>query len=83
MMRSSKERSTSTLFLVYLQTPWHIFLFQNHRHRVGFYETMDHSGHVGRNRIKKFQVHVICEHGELVASPKKVIPEFREDDNIY
>ena len=81
MMRSSKKPLSSTLFL---QTPWSFFfLLHNQPHRAYFYETMNHSGNVGRNRIKKFQVHVICEHGELVASPQKVIPEFFEDDNIY
>ena len=37
------------------------FLLQNQPHRAYFYETIDHSGHVGRNRIKKFQVYVILE----------------------
>ena len=50
------------IFLKFIYKPLGIFcLLQNQSNRAYFYETIDHSGHVGRNRIKKFQVYVILE----------------------
>ena len=58
VMRSSKKPLSSTLFHKHLAL---FFLLQNQRHRAYNYETMDHSGDVGRNRSKKFQVYVILD----------------------